>query len=286
MGRWREMDPAELEEAYSPSSCIGGDYSSHLVEYAERSAEARMSVPGWRELSYGPAPAQRLDLFPVAGGGPAPLLVFVHGGYWQELSKEDSAFAAPSWVAEGVAFAALGYTLAPEASLREIVGECRRALAWLHGHAPELGVDQDRIVLAGSSAGAHLAAMAAVPGWQRGVGLPEGAVAGTALFSGVYDLEPLQGTCIAEPLCLTHDDVACLSPVRADLAGFPRSLVCWGEVETGEFKYQSRGFAGLLDSVGTGCEALEVAGRNHFDVVMDLVDPGTEVWRRVASLIG
>lgn len=280
------MSSEEREVAYSPSSCIGGDYAPFVAAYRDRSAKAREDLDGWCEHRYGPAPAQRLDFFPAAdGGGPVPLLVFIHGGYWQELSKGDSSFPATVWVGRGVAFAALGYTLAPAASLGEIVAECRRAVGWLHENATDLGVDASRIVVAGSSAGAHLAAMVAVPGWHQAAGLPDDLVAATVLISGIFDLEPLVGTSIAEPLCLTDQDVADLSPARLQLANSPPSIVCWGEVETDEFKSQSLDFAARLDEVGTSCTSFEVVGRNHFDVVLELADTGARIGREVASAL-
>jgi len=281
------MSPEEREVAYSPSSCIGGDYTPFISAYRDSSAQARAGIAGWREYLYGPSPAERLDFFPAVGnGGLAPLIVFIHGGYWQELSKEDSSFPAPGWVDRGVAFAALAYTLAPEASLGEIVAECRRAVGWLYEHAGYLGVDRRRIVVAGSSAGAHLAAMVAMPGWQPAAGLPGDLVASTVLMSGVFDLEPLVGTAIAEPLCLTDQDVAGLSPGRLPLEGFPPSVICWGQVETDEFKAQSRMFAGRLAATGTEVSSFEVVGRNHFDVVFGLADPGSQIGRQVLSILG
>ncbi|MBC8363796.1 MAG: alpha/beta hydrolase [Actinobacteria bacterium] len=271
------MITAEREVAYSPSSCIGGDYRPFMDEYRDRSAEARATVDSWQEHSYGPAPRQLLDLFlPVGTDEPPPLLVFIHGGYWQELSKEDSAFAAPAWVDRGVAFAALGYTLAPEALLAEIVDECRQAVRWLHDHAEEVGIDPARMVVAGSSAGAHLAAM---------VALTDDLASAAVLISGVFDLRPLVGTSIVEALDLTTADAHALSPALAAVAGFPPSLVCWGEIETDEFKEQSRRFAGSLKAAGSTCTAFEVRARNHFDVVLDLADPDSAIGRGVTSLL-
>jgi len=285
--RWREMSPEEREEAYSPSSSIGGDYSQFIAAYRDSSAEVRSSLSGWTEFSYGPTSSQCLDLFmPVDADGPVPLVVFIHGGYWQELSKDDSSFPAPAWVDRGVAFAALDYTLAPEASLAEIVAECRRAVGWIYENAGDLGIDPRRIVVAGSSAGAHLAAMVAVPGWQQGVGIPGNLVAATVLMSGIFDLEPLVGTLIAEPLCLTDLDVTGLSPARLPLDGFPPSVICWGEVETDEFKAQSGMFDGLLAAAGTEVSSFEVPDRNHFDVVFELADTGSRTGRALASILG
>ena len=206
------------------------------------------------------------------------MLLFIHGGYWQELSKQESAFAAEQTVAEGLAFAALDYTLAPQASVAEIVAECRQALAWLVEHAARLGVDGGRIVVAGRSAGAHLAAMVALP--RAG---PR--VAGVVLVSGLYELEPLVGTSINTALSLTPAAAQAVSPALLELKGFPPSVVCWGEIETAEFKRQGRDFAQRLQQVNTPCRVFEVPQRNHFDVILDLADPATELGRATLALL-
>jgi arylformamidase len=269
-----ELGLAERERAYSPSSCIGGDYRPFLQQYQQRSDAAR-ALPH-QEHAYGGLPRQRLDLFlpaqPQGAARPPALLVFIHGGYWQELSKHSACFAAPACLAAGHAFAAVGYTLAPEASVEQIVQECRTALVWLHHHAARLGYDPTRIVLAGSSAGAHLAAMCTLRGWPHDCGLPAGAV----LVSGVYELAPLVGTTINTALGLTRDSASSVSPLHYSLAGFARSVLAWGEIETDEFKRQSRAFAQALQTQGLPeVPTLEVPARNHFDVVLDLCEPGT-----------
>jgi arylformamidase len=283
---WRSLDAGAREREYSPSSCIGGDYRPFVAAYAERSAKVRSRTPGQLDLRYGARAAQRLDLFMPrraaadAAGERPPLLVFIHGGYWQELSKQESAFAAADCVAQGIAFAAIDYTLAPQASVADIVVECRAALSWLHGHAATLGFDAGRIVVAGSSAGAHLAAMTALPA-PAGAGFVKAAV----LVSGIYELEPLIGTSINAAVGLTPESARSLSPALRDLRGFPPAIVCWGAVETAEFKRQSRDFAARLERAGTACQVFEVPQRNHFDVILDLADPGALLGQAVADLI-
>lgn len=283
---WRRLDAAALEREYSPSSCIGGNYQPFLDAYAQRSRASRERAAVQPDLHYGSAPAQRLDLFmppPAPGHGAPPLLVFIHGGYWQELSKEESAFAAADCVAHGVACAVLDYTLAPQATLTQIAAECRQALSWLHARASVFGFDPRRIVVAGSSAGAHLAAT---------VGLRE-SVAGVApvpihavvLVSGIYELEPLLGTSINHALGLDAPTARALSPALRELSGFPPALVCWGEVETAQFKHQSRDFAARLRAAGGECETVEVARRNHFDVILDLADDRTVLGHAVHRLL-
>ena len=285
--RWQTMSVSERQVAYSPSSCIEGDYQPYIEQYERRSAQARLLCSGWRSLAYGDAPSQTMDFFPPVGseGNLAPALVFFHGGYWQELSKRESAFAASAWVDQGVGYAAVDYTLAPAATVDEIVVECRNAVLWLHDHASELGLDPKRIVAVGSSAGAHLAAMVALHHWQPSH-LDHNLLRGVVLLSGVYDLRPLVGTSIAEPLRLDTAKAIELSPSSADLNHFPPSLLAWGQAETDEFKHQSRDFAQQLRSAGNTTDAFEVAARNHFDVVFEIGDVTTRTSSGIVSLLG
>ncbi|MBI5716227.1 MAG: alpha/beta hydrolase [Burkholderiales bacterium] len=301
---WRDLDAAARAREYSPSSCIGGNYQPFIAAYAARSAavRARLAVPAGPgsaaarlDLAYGARTTQRLDLFlpdrTVASGSRPPLLVFIHGGYWQELSKDESAFAAADALRQGMAFAALDYTLAPAATVVEMVAECRQALRWLHAHADELGFDGARIVVAGSSAGAHLAAMCALRhgGGAGGEGVLDGVakcvVGGVVLVSGIYELEPLVGTPINDALGLDAAAARAASPALADLGGFAPAIVCWGGIETAEFKRQGREFAALLQRAGTACRTFEVPGRNHFDVILDLADPATMLGAAAVELV-
>ncbi len=283
---WRDLDLAAREREYSPSSAIGGDYQPFVQAYADRSWQARDQLTGHLSLRYGSSAAQALDLFlpaepsTAANAAAPPLLVFIHGGYWQELSKDDSLFAAADCVGQGIAFAALDYTLAPRVSIAEMVAECRAALAWLQQQAAVLGFDAGRIVVAGSSAGAHLAAMAAMP--LAGC-VP--VARATVLVSGIYELEPLVGTSINAALGLDAAAARTLSPVLGDVRNFPPSIICWGEIETEEFKRQSRAFAAKLDGASTPVQTFEVPARNHFDVILDLADAGTLLGRATIALI-
>lgn len=282
----------DRERAYSPSSCIGGDYAPFLQQYTTRSVEVLRTHPARRGLAYGALASNTLDLFlpPTPHHGPAgteppPLLVFIHGGYWQELSKNESLFAADGCIGAHAAFAALDYTLAPQATVAQMVVECRAALRWLHSHAAELGFDSRRIVVAGSSAGAHLAAMCCLRGWPGDADLPAGLPAAAVLVSGVYELTPLVGTSINGALGLTLESAAQVSPIRFDLTDFPSALVCWGEIETEAFKAQSRAFAQAIGAVKPA-QVLEEPARNHFDVILDLARADTRLGAGTLALLG
>ncbi|MCK8785318.1 alpha/beta hydrolase [Roseomonas sp. NAR14] len=281
------MDRATLDREYSPSSRVTA-LAPLLAEYAERSRAAHASLPGWRVLRHGTGPREAIDFLPAPDSGPgadpgAPLHLYIHGGYWTELGREDSAFAAPGLRAQGAAFAALGYDLAPGVSLDEIVRQCRSALAFLHREAAALGVDARRIFVSGSSAGGHLAAMLAAAGWQAAAGLPADAVRGAVLLSGVFDLAPIRHCYVDGWLGLDEAAVARLSPVRhPPRPGMP-VVVAVGENETAEFHRQSAEYAAACVAAGADCRHAVIAGRNHFDIVFDLGDPATPLGAMVAA---
>lgn len=282
---WQRFDLPTLEREYSPSSIIGGNYQPFIDAYTTQSRHAFSALACRRDLRYGSSPRAWLDYFPAAHVD-AQLLVFIHGGYWQELSKAESAFLAPAWVNPSRAHCVLDYDLAPQVSVETILAQCTAALKWLIDHAAELGFDPAKMVLAGSSAGAHLATMLC---------LKNPRIQGAILLSGIYDLEPLVPTYVNQALALDEARAHALSPLHLlDPAAassspassptteqnFPPCLIAWGEHETLEFKRQSQEFAALLVERGTRCETMEVPGRNHFDLATTLGDASSELFAR------
>jgi arylformamidase len=279
---WREWPLAQLEREYSPSSCVPS-MLPFLEAYAKQSKGALELLRCDRNLVWGEGVNETFDFFPAASRS-APLLVFFHGGYWQELSKDDSLFIAPGCVANGVAFAAIEYTLAPRATVSAIVDQCRRAIRSLVLQASALGFDPRRIVVSGSSAGAHLAAMLLAGTWPNNE-KPSDAIAGAVLLSGIYDLEPLVPTYINRALHLSETGAATVSPVGLQLGPPAPVIVAWGENETSEFKRQSQLFASKLKDAGFPVKSLQVDGANHFDLVFGISDRNSKLGKTVLKLI-
>ena len=254
---------SDLEREYSPSSRVGGSAAPFIEQYQARSVQAAAALadhvhqlPGGT-LLVAPQPA-------------APLLVFVHGGYWQALSAADSLYLAPAALALGWSFAAIEYTIAPAASIEQMIGECRHALGLLADRT-----SASEVVLAGHSAGAHLVAMVALAAVSP---LP---LSRLALISGVFDLRPLLLTTVNDPLSLTPERAAASSPLLLPVVGGSRLpvVVAHGDNETYAFKDQSRRYAEHLRIAGMHVSSFECALRHHFDIVDDLVDPLTELGR-------
>ncbi|MFC3452596.1 alpha/beta hydrolase [Amycolatopsis speibonae] len=256
-----------------------------LAEYARRSEQARANLKVRTSVRYGSTPPETLDFFPAAQPD-APLVVFVHGGYWRELDKADSAFPALGLVPAGVAFAALNYGLAPAYQLDEIVAQVRKGLWWLVKHAVELNVAPDRVHVSGSCAGAHLVAMALLDGWFPGGRLPADVFAGAILLSGVYDLEPIRLTYVNSPLGLSPAAAARLSPIGHLPDRLPPLVFGIGGAETAEFTRQHREFVATAAGRTPWSREVVVQHRNHFDIPFDLDQPTTELGAAVFDQIG
>ncbi|MEE2709506.1 MAG: alpha/beta hydrolase [Gemmatimonadota bacterium] len=275
---WEQMNIEELEREYSPSSCID-DIQVYIDGYIHLSKEAEALGPVIKDIAFGERPDERLDLFPSEQKN-APLLVFIHGGYWQELSKNESTFAGPGFVRQGVSYAAVNYTIAPAGTLEQMVDQCSRCISWLYENAEAYGCAKDNIILAGHSAGAHLAVMAMIRLLEK---FPCPLVKCGVLISGVYDLRPLLRTYVNAPLKLDETRARHLSPMFADLSGIPPAIVCWGENEPSEFKRQSQEFSAALEAAGRTARCFEVTGCNHFDIVHTMEHPATQLGGAIAE---
>lgn len=268
---WRRMDATELARQYSARGSVP-DAELLLKDYREQSTPM-YALPHVNGERYGEHADEVLDLFPVLGKTDAPLFVFVHGGYWRSLGREDSAFMARNFTQHGIAVAVVNYTLAPEARLADIVAQCRRSLAWLHRNGAAHGVDVNRIVVAGSSAGGHLGGMLLIQGWQAELGLPPDVVKGAVLVSGLFDLAPVQQTTPNQWLGLNEAEALALSPMESLPLPTVKLCIVTAEKDTDEFKRQSLMYAQACRQQGCAVAYMEVAGRNHFDVILDWMRP-------------
>ncbi len=282
MAVYRDMDQDELERQYNARATVP-DVEPHLARYAEMSAAARHACQVETDLAYGTHPDETFDFFPA--GPAAPLFIFIHGGYWRALSKDESSFMAPCFNAAGIAVAAVNYSLAPDASLDQIVDQVRRCVVHIWSEATELQIDPDRIFLCGTSAGGHLAAMVMSGDWVPAQGTQKEMVAGACLISGLYDLEPVS-LCLPNTwLNLGAEAARSLSPATHPAATICPVQVAWAGSDTDEFKRQSRAYADALSGSGHVVSTFEVSDRNHFDIVLDLADPNRPLTAAIMEMI-
>jgi arylformamidase len=284
VSEWRTWPQAELERQYDARGTVP-DIASELKAYRDASTPMYALTPCWRDVTYGSGPDETVDLFPVADHPDAPLLVFIHGGYWRALHSQDSVFMAQQFTSHGVSVAAINYTLAPQATLAQILNQCQRAVRWLLRDAAPYGIAPKRTVLAGSSAGAHLAAMLLAPAWQADHQLPPQSLHGGVLLSGLYDLEPVQRCVPNTWLKMSVQEAKDLSPVyRLPDARVPL-YVTVAERDTDEFKRQSMAFAQACNAQGNRVMWHNAPQRNHFNIVFDWMDAQSHLFQSTMALL-
>jgi arylformamidase len=232
------------------------------------SPRARLDIP------YGSRPRARFDYFP-AGAARAPLFVFIHGGYWQRNDKDIFAFLAEGPRAHGIDVAVVGYTLAPEARLTDIVEEIRRALSVLRDRAGDFGFDRDRLFVGGWSAGGHLTAIMSDHPAFRG-GLP---------ISGIFDLEPIALNYLNEKLALDANEIATLSPLRVLRDRSPPLRLFVGGDELPELRRQSAGYAQAARERGLPVALTVLPARHHYSILDELARPEGAITRALVELI-
>jgi arylformamidase len=276
-------DQAALDALYNLRVAVP-EHPAWFERYAATSAAFRAGAPARLDLPYGDSARQAIDLFLPQAASP-PLLVFIHGGYWQALDRKDFSFVAEPLVKAGAAVALVGYDLAPTVGMDTIVGQIRQAIAWLHRNAGAQGYDGGRIGLAGHSAGGHLAAMALATDWTAH-GLPADVVKGVCAVSGVFDLEPIRQCYLNQVVGLDEAQARRHSPVLLRPHNGCPVMVTVGERETEAFHRQSRAYADALDHHGVPCELVTQPGLDHFAIVMAMADEANPAVRALCDHLG
>jgi acetyl esterase/lipase len=258
------MDRAALDAAYNNSAAVA-DSARIVADWEARSAKLRAAHPEGMDLRYGPDERNRIDYFSARRDG--PVLVFLHGGYWQNRAKEIFSFVAEGPLAWGINVALVGYTLAPQKRLDGIVAEIRAALGWLASNGQMLGADPGHIYVSGWSAGGHLTAIT----------MDHPAVKGGLAISGIFDLEPMRLSYINDKLRLDEAEAKRNSPGPTAKP----LVVVYGADELPELCRQSEDYARLL-----GGKAVALPRRNHFTVLEELASPHGMLTALVRKMTG
>ncbi len=277
-------DPAWLEEQYNNRARIP-EHPRIFELWAQASAAARQGLSSRLDVAYGPGPKERLDIFPCSREN-APVLVFIHGGYWRSLDKSDVSFVAPSFVDSGAMVVVPNYDLCPSVDIPTIAMQVASATAWVYRYAALYGGDPKRIVVVGHSAGGHLATMLLSCQWKSlERDLPSTLIKSALSISGLYDLEPLRhAPFLQSDLKLTPQSVRRLSPVH-----FPAPRGCLvtvaGTNDSDEFLRQNLLIQKVWGQKSVPiCET--VAGVNHLNILHELVDPTARLHRLAKNLLG
>jgi arylformamidase len=269
---WTTLSQAERDAAYDNNAAVKNS-AALIAERNQMSVTLRASRNSFLDVPYGDRDRTKIDLYP-AGDKTAPCLVFLHGGYWQRNSREVFAMLVEGVAAHGWSVAIPGYSLAPAASLTEIVTEISRSLDWLAQNGETYGISGP-VVLSGWSAGAHLVAMA----------LEHPRVAAGLAISGVYDLAPIRDTGLNNALKLTDQEVAKLSPLRLP-AVHKRLDIAFGTTELAALVFDSIQLHESRMAAHAPGRLFPIEGADHFSTLSELRRPDGALVEIARKLVG
>jgi arylformamidase len=287
-----DYDQAALDAQYDNRAKVP-EFPQYLERYraASLAARERFAADAQLDVPVGPTPIERVDIFPAAGSGPAPVLVFVHGGYWLMLDKADFSFVANGFVPQGITTVVVNYALIPSVRMGELVRQCRQAVAWVLANAAGFGGDPRRVGIAGHSAGGHLTAMIGATDWAGFTAplVPEPVSArplGGVSISGLHDLAPISRCYLQQSLQLSPEEVAANSPMNLAAPATGKWTALVGGKEGPEYHRQSTELAQRWSAGGNPrVSARVVDGHDHFSIVMALDDPQDPLTREIAQLL-
>ena len=233
----------------------------------ERSLDFSRSVNFQMDNAYGSHPRNRIDVLPGKTG--LPTFFHIHGGYWQWNNKEDYLCVGEALHRMGLNTVFVEHTLAPDATMDEIVAEVRAGLSWFKLHCHEFGIENDDVVVSGHSSGGHLAAMC------QG----ESGVVGTLLISGVYDLRPITQIYVNDVVRMDEEMAKRNSPALRPKRYESFAIVAYGELELKTFREQSNDYHQDLVAEATDALLLPIGSRGHFDVLDELMNGDGVIFR-------
>ena len=277
-------DSAFFDRMYNARELVP-DHPDYFRRWAAESVVAMRGGSRSLDVRYGGGPNEHLDVF-MTEADRAPVLVFIHGGYWRSLDKKDHGFIAPPFTRQGICTVLPNYALCPDVTIPEIVMQMVKALAWTRRHIAQYGGDPDRIFVAGHSAGGHLAAMMAACAWDAyEPSLPRNLVKGAVSISGLHDLDPIMRTSFLQPsVHLTPEQVRKASPARLPAPPHGKLYSVCGALESDEFHRQAKL---MRDAWGEErvpvCEP--IPGRDHFSVLEALTEPGNRLHELTLELV-
>ncbi len=260
----------ELDAQYNLNAMLPEAAARYEAFCWRESEGVRSELDHRPDVPFGPTLAEHLDIYPTVEN--APVLVYVHGGFWCLRTSKEFGFVARGPASRGVATVVTNYDLCPRVTLDEIVRQTRAAVAWTYKNAASFGGDPDLIHVAGHSAGGHLVAMLLATDWEGEYGLPGDILKSATAISGLYDLAPFPYTFLQPKLQLGYDQVLKNSPILRIPDASPPLLVAYGEDETDEFKRQSEEYVDAWRAKGLEGERLILQGKNHYDVIDGFLD--------------
>jgi len=268
---WRKLSQQELDRGLNNGEAVAGS-GAIVAGWDQASAEMRQRHAAHLDLRYGPHERNRIDFLKAADKGPT--LLFIHGGYWQMRAKEAFALFAEGPMAHGINVALIGYTLAPDATLDDIVAEIHAGIDFLAAELPGLGGDGKGIVVSGWSAGGHLTSMA----------LSHPAVAAGMAISGIYDLEPIRHSYLNVKLGLDEAASRRNSPMMQEGGPMKPLALVVGGAELPLLRRQTADFAAHRAQHGLPVIYEEIPGADHFSIMTEMASPKGRITTLIRQL--
>lgn len=257
----------QLDAEYDVEKAVS-NFPDYITKYVTDSQQARKILKHRSVIAYGPTLMERLTVYPAKEAG-APVLIFIHGGYWKIGLGDDYDFVAMGAAKANFTVVIVNYDLAPKVTIPEMVRQIRSSIAWTSHNIIQFNGDSEQIFVAGHSAGGHLAAMSAVTNWTD-YGLPKNSIKGILAVSGLFDLEPVSHTFVQPVIRITEDQILSSSPVRLIVPSKIPLIVAWGDQETQAFKTQSSNYLEAWKNIGNNGTAL-VLPENHFSILKEFL---------------
>lgn len=276
---------AVLEAQYNIRA-LRPNYDTAVVPRWVSASEAfRATANAVVDIVYGPGPRQKLDIF-RSGVPDAPVFIYFHGGYWQRGDKSIYSFIAEPFVRHGVDVVIAGYDLCPDVSMTRLTEESREAISWLAENGDAYGLSVDRLIVAGHSAGGHIAEMLAGTDWpSRNAAFPSDLIKAFVPISPLSVLGPLLSTSINNALKMDEEEASALSPLNNPPLTCAPQLVVVGGAETEGFHYQADIYAQAFATETRSIRRYDVPGCDHFDELDQLANEGSEFFALVMELI-
>ncbi|XP_015181391.1 PREDICTED: kynurenine formamidase isoform X2 [Polistes dominula] len=272
-----------LEKLYSPSEWSKRFkspemMSRYLIFAADVTKKARNTTKCILDIPYGSTERTKYDIYGTDLPDDAPILIFIHGGYWQEFSKDFAGFAVSVLVKNKIKVAVVGFDLCPDVKLKDIVSQIKIAVEKIVSSAQNSGC---RCVwIAGHSSGAHLtAALLHDTIWIKymtELGYFK-LIKGVLLIGGIYNIEPVVNTSYNEALKLTEDDIKEFSLTTLDTKEYApiknlKVIVTVGEYDSPIFINETREYAQKAMSFVDKVEYILLRDIDHFDIVENLLN--------------
>ena len=279
------LDPVWLDQMYNNRALVP-DHAAIFTRWGQQSVQARQAHRCFLDVAYGNGPSETLDIFPSQKpGAGAPVLVFIHGGYWRSLDKSDHSFVAPAFTAQGAHVVVPNYALCPAVTIPQITMQMVKAVAWVWRNIARFGGDPTRIAVAGHSAGGHLTAMMLACQWsQYAADLPSQLFQRGLSISGLYELESIRHTPFLANLGLTPQDAVRASPAWMPAPAHGQLVTVAGGLESAEFLRHNQLIQQAWGKTRVPvCEAIPQT--NHFTILDAFVQPGHPLHQMALQLL-